>query len=66
MIETILWLVVVLGSLEFLLSIVDGSIDETYECNRDTGKTSEKVFTYFVCFLIDVCTGWLTIWRRLF
>jgi len=66
MIETILWLVVALGSLEFLLSIVDESIDETHELTRDTDKTSEKVFTYFVCFLIDVCTGWFTIWRRLF
>lgn len=66
MIEFLLWSVVALGSLEFLLSIVDGSIDETYERNRTSDKTSEKVFTYFVCFLIDVSTGWFTIWRRLF
>lgn len=66
MIETILWLVVALGSLEFLLSIVDESIDEVYERTRDTDKTSEKVFTYFVCYLLDVSTGWFIIWRRLF
>lgn len=66
MIEFLLWLVVVLGSLEFLLSIVDGSIDETYERTYSTDKTSDKVLTYFVCFLFDVCTGWFTIWGRLF
>ena len=66
MIEFLLWLTLALGSLEFLLSIVDGSIDETYERIRTSDKTSEKVFTYFVYFLIDVCTGWFTIWSRLF